>query len=63
MNTKEIIHWEGPGWYAGRQDADGNQTTYCFGNDPDSEPDARALEGYGSATWYDEPPAWATDIR
>ena len=64
MNTtKEIVYWEGPGWYASRQDADGNQTTYRFGSDPKREPDAHTLEGYGSATWYNAPPSWATDIR
>jgi len=55
MMNRTIIQWEGPGWYAGRQDADGNQTWFCFGHDSEAQPDTWA-DGYGNPEWWDEKP-------
>lgn len=63
MNGKTIVQWDGPGWYAGRQDADGNQTIYRFGSNPKRAPSERALEGYGNASWYEKPPKGAVIHR
>lgn len=54
-----IFYWEGAGWYASRQDADGNTTYFWFGNG--DEP--TDTTGYSSAEWFDTVPQWADSIR
>ena len=49
----EEVMWEGPGWYASRQEW-GRIRTWHVGSDPDNCPDVYT-QGLGTPEWRDEP--------
>lgn len=49
----EEVMWQGPGWYASRQEW-GRIRTWHVGSDPDNCPDVYT-QGLGTPEWRDEP--------
>lgn len=48
----QVTYWEGPGWYAGRQEGDVVKD-YHVGSDRDEQPDTYTM-GLGTPQWYDK---------
>ena len=58
MNNQRIATWQGPGWYACRQEycplINEQETVYYFIDDCDELPDENDRAGLGAPSWFDE---------
>ncbi len=50
----EQVNWEGPGWYASRQES-GCIATWQVGTNPDERPETYTM-GLGTPFWMEEKP-------
>ena len=70
MERKEIIHWQGPGWYAIRSHKDNDGEFYIHSrvhtsakqNEPFLADDDNRGTGRGNPWWYEEEPTFSVTV-